>query len=426
MVPLYFKPSVLSFFSKDERIQGNEVHISYIDLPEIINNNSNNNIYLSTLQTTDLIKIIQLFYAIMIIFLVSESVVRDREESIIQLIFCNNITRLDYIVAKYFGNLITLTIPVIILFVGISISMLFIINTSEFPTIKMLLLFLGCLFYISLYLIICLLISIFSSTSASALIRCLVVYIMLSIIYPSAINYIFDEGSEIPSQEVMNRNISLIYSDLYNDLQNFENANKPKEIHTGFYEGFSWITFVVGLTDKKTYDYYNKKVNYSINLYYEYQKKIEDIHNSYTNKLLEINKRKQFLMTFSPDLLLKMYASKICNSDFESYIILRNEVKTYRNLFLQYIKNKNGFETKFFTQINEIDIKENIDEYSEQMSEMYNKKNYPRINLQDLPSFNSKLLTIIQFPNQFSIFVGLNTILLLVTILLFRNKKGLI
>ena len=430
-IPIFSEPTILSIFSQDYNLNS-DIYISHDDLPEIKHNDSNVNIYLSIFDNIDMLKIIQYFFSIMIIFLVSDSISRDRDYGMMRLIFTNKVKIVEYFFAKYLGNLLTIVIPLSFLFIYIFVFISSMVNIEKILFSQIILLFISFLLYISIYILICLLASIRSKNSSISLLNCILIYMVLFLLYPNIINYITEYTSNLPTHEKLISTINNSYKELDDKIQKYENKFRDSDIKINFStnfksatnEGYSPTAFIVGTADRKAYYYLKDKVTFMIPELNKCINYLENVFDNYYQKKNRISNIREYLFCASPEYLLRYTTNKFCGFYKYEYK-MRDEAKKQREIYLQYLRKKKAFTSfDFFTQVKENEFVDRHWQFAEDLQKKYNDfKSYPKLNLYDLPDFNNHIKPIPSFAFQFIIMLILNIMLLLVSLELMKNLK---
>ncbi len=421
-IPLYVKPNIFSIFNNGDEPLGNIIEISYKDRPQFHSSSSEGNVYMKYFSKLDLIGIIELLFSFLAIFLVSESIANDRENGMLKLIFSNTVSIKEYFFSRYIANILTLSIPVVLLLLLTYLVLIIVpfVSIEELSSGKFLQIFLVIELYLSFYVFVFLLLSLNSSNVSKSLIKCLFTYVVISIILPGIISSLVDYYYEPPKSDLVGQQMANEYREFNKKVEEFEKKNKPSNIQIDFYMGFDEIGFLLGITRKDIYYYYKDKVQFMISHWNDLQHKNISILANFRNKVIQPTKTKNNFLIISPNNMLNSSTKKICNTHYTSYEKFEYAAGVYKLQIIDYMKQKKGFGFSFFTQMEEENFRDKIEEYPDEYFDLYSYDNYPKLDLNDMPRFSYK--DKIFFPYEILLLLITNIILCL---LCFTRLKSL-
>ncbi len=220
-VPVITPPNPLSVFSKgfDEKA-GNRIVISVEDLPELETVSQKKNPFMAIFMNFDIISIVKIILSLMAIYLIADTISGEREEETLKMVFMNSVTRLEFFLAKYVAVLVVLTIPLlgIFLFSSFFISLQPLIHLTAIQWLRILLIFLSSLGFLSVFILIGLWISVKSYSSSQAMILGLLVWVITVFIYPTLVNYVTGEIVAVPSSDEINNQINTMKQEFGKEL----------------------------------------------------------------------------------------------------------------------------------------------------------------------------------------------------------------
>jgi len=402
-VPVIIPPNPLSIFSKgfDEKA-GNKITISVEDLPELEIVAQKNNPFMAIFVNFDITSIIKIILSLMAIFLIADTIAGEREEQTLKVIFINRVTRLEFFMAKYSAALVAISIPLFIMFLfsSLYITLQPFIQLSTIFWIKLLLIFLSSLGFLSVFIFIGLWISIKTPSSAQAMIYGLLVWMVIVFIYPRLVTYTVSKVVDVPSSEKLKTDIDRIYNEFGDKLVEDHEKNYPKgklyfnntieSSKIGFMNKDNWwisLPYKVGITSKFKLEFDAGQVKRMIPVLLEYQNRMMDTYNNYRNNQLKQKKIASWLQVFIPGFLLDETAKSIAGTSYDIRVLsLLKKARQNRSIYINYIKSKNGFGPKYFTQIPQDIWSDNSKDYNS-VIDKYSWDNYPRLNLTDIPKF---------------------------------------
>lgn len=358
-VPIIIAPNPLSIFSKgfDEKA-GNKIKISVEDLPELETVTQNRNPFMAIFTSFDIISIVKILLGLMAIFLIADTISGEREEQTLKMIFTNRVTRLEFFLAKYAAALIAISIPlfVIFLFSSLFISIQSFIQLSIISWMKLLLIYLSSLGFLSIFIFIGLWISIRASSSAQAMIHGLLIWMTIAFIYPSLTTYAVSKMVSVPSYDELKANIDQISNEFGEKLiQDFEkNYPKGKHYFSNILQGSQisfknkdnwWITlpYKQGITSKFKLEFDAGQVKRMVPILLEYQDKIIDTYSDYRNKLVKQKKVSSWLQIIIPGYLLDETAKTLTGTNYEIRVLnMLKRAREYRTIISIILNQKMG------------------------------------------------------------------------------------
>ncbi len=399
-------PNPLSIFSKgfDEKA-GNKIKISVEDLPELETVAQKKNPFMEIFTNFDIVSIVKIILSLMAIFLIADSIAGEREEETLKLIFVNRVSRLEIFMAKYIAALTAISIPMFVMFLfsAFYISVQPSIQLSTIFWFIMLLIFLSSLIFISTFIFIGLWISIKASSSEQAMIYGLLIWIAVIFIYPNLANYTVSKVVDIPSSEELKAKINQLFKEFGDKLIEDHKKNYPAGRYyftTTVYSskiGFTnnennWfisLPYKSGITSKFKMEFDAGQVKRMIPVLLEYQDKMMDTYDGYRNDQLKQKRAASWLQKLIPGYLLDETTSDLAGTSYDMRVLnILKKARQFRTTYIDYIKTKNGFGPKYFTQIPE-ELWSDVSEDYNSVVDKYSINNYPRLNLNDIPQFPS-------------------------------------
>ena len=437
-IPIIIKPNPLSIFAKgyDEKL-GNEIIISWKNLPEFsrfdffneakenVGSNEKNS-FLNIFANFDVISIVTIILSILVIFVVADAISRERESQTLQLVYTNPVKRFQFFTAKYIGNLAVLSIPLIVIFVSSTLMIILqpFIEVGDNFYFRVLMIFLGCFLFLSVFTLITLSISSVSSSSSKSLIYGLLLWMLLVFVYPNSIQYIVEKSVSIPSLMQLEKKKENFYKDYRKKLNRSFKSWFPVPIRFANTEDKpKVIPKIIGVTEKHAYVAHAENIKKLLPQFFDFQKEMMRSIDRYRDKLIQRQRIIDRVSFFIPNQLLKHTGTKLANTNrYARDIYIRQQAQKFRSEVLDYMRSKDGlYGYKFFTQMKPEDMKEDIRKYSQSMINQYTRQNYPSLDLKDIPQFSYKSL--FQFPIEMSYLVIVNLVLFVLGIYLFNKSE---
>ena len=424
-IPVLIPPNPLSVFSKgyDEQV-GNKIVISILDLPELQTIEQKSNPFLSIFSNFDIVSIISIILSIIAVFIVADTISGEREEEVLKLVFSHQVSRPVYFLAKYLGSMVILTIPLLLIFLITLLYMQFqpVIKLDLADWGRILEIFISCLLFLSVFILIGLMISSFFSTGAVSTLVGLIVWLLMVMIYPNTIDYIVAQTVNIPTTEELRASMQKLREERSVVYQ--ENREK-----CGFPEGMSACQFWpdegfcrrLFITTKDYYKASEKQVQLNLPVLLEYQDKELDVKGDYNAKLFKQKLIADYLKFPLPNTLLEKASAKASSNDYRTRIIkIHEDTRLFRSVVLDWLRDKGAFGLKFFTLMPEEEFRDNFQDYDEEAKQKY-CYNHPLLNVDDAPAFI--ITNRFNVPYEMGILVILNIILLLAGIRIFTYSS---
>lgn len=185
--------------------------IFYLDFPEV---EGRSNVLLRGFKTVDWEFIVAIVLSFLAFVLSYDAVCGEKEQNTLSLIFSNSVKTVKVFFGKFFGLLITLSIPIV---VGAVIGLL-IINLSGEISInygKVVLFLFASMVFLSLFLLIGMTVSSIFSQSVTSAITLLFIWIILSFVIPATGNLIANQFYPIPKKGEIEKQIRTAQDEIY-------------------------------------------------------------------------------------------------------------------------------------------------------------------------------------------------------------------
>jgi len=390
-VPIVIEPNPMSIFIRGSESQiGNKIVISPIQVPEFENTSQTKNAFLDIFSSFDLITLVQIMFSVMTLFLVADTIAGEREEGTLKQIFSNRVLKSQYFMAKYIGCITMLIIPLILIYLIASILLILqpyiSLSFEQWMTIGFT--FLCCLAFISIYVLIGLIISSRCSSSSVAVLYGLILWIVLVFVYPNLTNYLITNVIRIPSSDVVEQQIENMHEEINQKTESATDHLEDSGSYSWYSSGDYGIAQLIGLTHKKTYGVHVEKVRLSMPIILEGHEDIMRQQDQFKQQFIRQRRIASIFIRLLPGHLLKESTSKIAGTHYlERDIRLLSHAKRFRESLIQYIRSKDGFGLRFFTQMKEEDMRDDWDDYTEEIETRSSPNQYPPLDLSDMPTF---------------------------------------
>ena len=395
-VDVYMPPSPLSVFAKglDESI-GNKITVSALDVPELTATSQRSNVFIKLFNSIDITGIVRIL-SIFIVLMAACPIAQEREQQTGKLIFANGAGRLEYYLSKYVAlmaiagiiTLITFIVPIIWMWftpqVGLSLA-----NIGS-----IVLMILSGILYLSVFILISLAISAASPKISIATLASLMVWIMLTYIYPFTVNSVIDRLVKLPSDNSVSEQITQIDRDIYEKavlfvVENDANVNRgwcalltSREV--------PGLILQYNLAEKAYFEKAKKMLDYAMPVWFQRINQIMTIKEGQKKQLLRKKEWYDRFAFFLPDRVFQSLCEQSAGTDYNFREKQFTEAaKSFRSVLIDYMQSRNGFGYPFFTQMPESEMLDHYEEYPEAVVERYCKnENQVKLNAADFPQFN--------------------------------------
>lgn len=278
----------------------------------------------SSLFSTDLVFAVQFLLSFFAVLLTFNAISLEKEKGTLRLIFSNSVQRGTFFLAKYASALAELFWPFMIGLLGsillfslsssIPVSRDFILNTLMF--------LLPAFLYMSVFVLIGLLFSALSTSSQNSLVLSLLAWIFLVVILPRA-------------------------SGLFLDLKKFD-VPTPQKIEELAEEGSRavWDRYAKMDYVARTGNDESTRLNAEID--FKAQKTRQDIYDLYLNRKISAVENLKKFNSISPASLFEYAAWSIAGTGIIHFQNLRNQVKRYREIYLEFFKTQDQKDPESF------------------------------------------------------------------------------
>jgi len=262
------------------------------------------------------------------------------------------------------------------------------LNTSHWMGIFII--FLLCVGFISIYILIGLLVSSLSPSASQSVLFVLLIWIVLVFLYPNTVNYIVNSTVAVPSSDSMNKQVAHMREEISKEVSDKCSDLKQPDTMWGSY----WSINSFGLTDrlvlsgKSGFEYYEKKVRRGIPIILDGFEHIYRVKQDYKRQLMQQKKTAGTFMSIMPGYLVEQSSTKIAGTHYSfCYTKFISHSKVLWNGIIDYVKSKDGFGLKYFSQIDRKDMREHYKDYTKEFLSKARWDKYPALEMPDIPVF---------------------------------------
>ena len=364
------KPEPLSFLAEGcETELGHFVRVNHRHVPYTATWRSESefelwgtpvDVFVKDFQSFDLALVLQIVLSLFAILLVHDSISGEKEAGTLKLLASQGISRGAILMGKYMGAMAALVIPFTI---AILLGMIYIpleigkeIGSDEI--LRLLLLYIASILYLSVFTILGILISSATRRSSTSLIFGLFAWVFLVVIWPNIIGFVAESMyNKIPyDEDSIRKKIELIRKDYSRDIEAVK-ARYPflKDIP------FSFDGYDPEKPSAELWDPFSPDRIHVINQLRPVAREIELLGMKHSERIWEV--RKEYLEKYpyryiklalalnkiSPAGAYYNLTSIIARTDWGSYLHFLDEVREYRNVLQRWVMDDSISSTRWFT-----------------------------------------------------------------------------
>ena len=357
-------PNPLSLLSAGlEKRLGTTVEIYHGEVPTISSVSARNleNPYLNLFSQIDLVSIFQVVLSLLALLFAYDAIAGDWESGTLRLVVSHPVRRGTILFAKYLAAMVCLLLPVLmsLLIVMLQLSLASSIQLSATDFLRIGGIIGTTIVYLSLFYLIGLLISTMTRRTATSLMLCMFLWVVLVLVYPNWSRFTLNPVSDMRAErQSANQQIDQIWEEVDREEQRFL-ANSPLEGEPPrFNIGYSGSAS----SSDRRYGFNMIKVNAdsepSLPHFQNYQAFIGATHIRAAEKVRLINEQRlartairqatwdERLMKFSPASLYTFATSAWAGTDLNGMLDFVRAVQVYRQILIDYLHDKDAFASR--------------------------------------------------------------------------------
>ena len=355
-------PNPLSLFSSglDKRL-GGTLEIYHGSVPMISNASARSldNPFLNLFSKIDLVFIFQVVLSLIALLFAYDAIAGDREAGTLRLVVSHPVRRGSILLAKYISAMICLLLPVLmsLLMIMFLLSMSGSIQLSGQDFVRIGGVVLTTSIYLSVFYLIGLLISTMTRRTATSLMLCMFVWVVLVLVYPNWSRFSIDPVGDMQAERTSTEeHVSQIWEEVDREEQRFI-ANSPLE------EDPPWFNLSYH-EQRHSYDGSGRQMltskvkaesEHLVPHVQEYHETMETLRIRLAEQTALIRKQSldkttfrearwhEHLMKLSPAGLYTFAASAWVGTDLDGMFDYVDAAQQYRRSIIDYFHEKNGF-----------------------------------------------------------------------------------
>ena len=369
-------PNVLSLFSAGlETRYGSNIDIEFDVVPSLSSPGPPlgvKNPYLLLFSQIDLVFIFQVVLSLLALLFAYDAIAGDSETGILRLVISHPVSRGHIVFAKYIAAMVCLLLPVLmnllLVLIQCSFALSLQLRTDDFLRIGGI--FLSTIFYLSVFYLIGLFISTTTRRSATSLMFCLFLWVVLVLVYPNWVLFSLNPVGEMRAEErATEQQIDQISEEASSEIRRFL-ANSPLKGRPPAFTDLFRHSSVARYNDY-FYRIKGELRNEAEPLvphlrgFYEFAARLgirtaEKIGLVRQQLLTEtLQKQAQWderLLKLSPAGLYTLATSAWAGTDLDTMVDYIRAAQTYRLTLIDYVENKDAFASLQWFTTNQRDI----------------------------------------------------------------------
>ncbi|MCD6506256.1 ABC transporter permease subunit [Candidatus Poribacteria bacterium] len=340
---------------------GDAAMISYDDVPhELLSLQGGDNPLLAVFSPIDIARVIQVVLSLLAVLLVYDSISGERERGTLSLSLSNPIPRGTLMLGKYLGGMATLTASLLF---GLLSGLLIVLLLPSVPLngedwVRIGLIFISSLLYLSFWVTLGLFISARSSRSSTSLMVSLFLWLTLVVLLPDGMMYLAGQLRPIQDRSTVDAKVEALNREMWKVI--WDEAGKyrrPKDLWR-FMKGSIWsgdlpYALEIRYAPRENLIWYLEGIGFIMPLKLRYARRKWEIYVDYERKLKRQRSLSDALASLSPGWLFYRISEIFSGTDPDLRSRFMEQARRYREEIIEYARRNGGLTTlKFFTRMN--------------------------------------------------------------------------
>jgi len=371
---IYKPPEVLAIFSRGvEGNMGNSARVSIGEVPEVKSATTSKNPLLSVFPVLDIALIFKLVISVLAILVAYDTISGEREDGTLRLIMSNSVPRHQVLFGKSIGGMITLSIPIAIGFLMISLILEFspVVELTGGHWTRIALMFLLSLIMVSVLLNLGLLLSSITKRSSDTLIFLLFLWVLFVLVIPNGSAYLAKRIKPIELRERIDSQVQEIWRRYQDGFSDF-NSRTPWPNNTsqsdasdpwGGYHAFATKDLII---------YKQKRYAFGEPLRIRYADRAYQAEKSYLEGMMRQKKLAESISRASPIAIYENLINGLSRTDTQSFESFAGQLREYRQQIIDYLYSVKAFSsTRYFAAVKEEYLHDNSQAKYGELREKY-------------------------------------------------------
>jgi ABC-type transport system involved in multi-copper enzyme maturation permease subunit len=310
----------------------------------------------------DMALIIRVVLSLLALMLAYDAISGERERGTLAVMLANPIPRHQVLLGKLLGGMISIAIPLATgLLTGLLVALLYGSATLDSSAwIRIGLVLLCSLLYLSAIFILGILVSARTRRSATSLVILLFIWVVLVMLWPNMGSYVARQTLKVEDKSVVDTKREALERELREKIYQFSEAQMEAGLrptysfiagsrNTGF-SGDVPYPAAVQYLDRKQMIWYLAGIKYCVPLQIEYADKVWELYRAYEEELRRQVAFSENITRISPAWTYYNAISVLSGTDYGAYTRFMNQARRYRQQLISYSDAQQGFSTpSFFT-----------------------------------------------------------------------------
>jgi ABC-type transport system involved in multi-copper enzyme maturation permease subunit len=357
-------PSPLGFLSigSDKELGNTVSDISFREVPREAVGQSGGNFLMGVFPSLDMALIIRVVLSLLALLLAYDAVSGEREMGTLAVTLSNSVPRYQVLLGKLLGGMISIAIPLAAgLLTGLLVVLLYgsaVLDSSAW--IRIGLVFLCSLLYLSAIFMMGVLVSARTRRSATSLVILLFIWVILVMLWPNMGSYVARQALKVEDKSVVDTKREALELEFRDKMYQFGQAQRraglfPPDLFRFRVGGHPYSGDVpypraFQYTDRENMIWYLEGIRYCLPLQMEYADNIWELYRAYEEELREQVAFSENISRVSPAWTYYNAISVLAGTDYGAYTQFMDQARRYRQQLIDYTNARQGFSTpSFFT-----------------------------------------------------------------------------
>ena len=364
-------PKLLSIFNEGvDKRKGNTVAVAHGYVPAVAEQHGSDNPYLTIFSSIDFTVICQVVMSLLALLFAYDAISREKEAGTLRLALSGAVSRLMLLLGKYIAGMVSISLPLIASFVAGLLVIQFspYVSFSGSDWIRILLIFLVSMLYVSLFFLIGLFLSTRTDRPSITLMFSMCVWVLFVLIVPNLTVLLVEHASPIQPEESYKEQARDQWKQYEAEVKDyFEKRGVEAPLDRASFGGVGAnsgvndydsgeTVSVSGFRGEEGVPFAQECYGFKENLRAQYADRIWQIRKTYLDK----NPNRQSLLALnisriSPAVVYYNAAAILAETDLGSFWQFMEQTRQYRREWLDYIRDEEIFSSRrwFTTEFEE-------------------------------------------------------------------------
>jgi ABC-type transport system involved in multi-copper enzyme maturation permease subunit len=348
-----------------EKYLNGTVAISHGRVPTVRSSAGQGNPLMAGLASLDLSLIVRVIFSLLALLFVYDSISKERERGTLSLLISNPVPRHQVLLGKYLGILLSLFVPILFsMLAGVLIILLSPdVTLSSSDGIRLVLISLISLLYVSVFCNIGIFVSSRCSRSTTSLMFLLFFWVTFILLVPKASSYVASYVKPASSLDVVGERTGALWREFWDKVSKLDEENLEWGSRSWVSGGSSGTVF---MAQKRVMTGYLEQARFREPLRIQYADKENSIGQEYLRELERQSALANNLARISPSINYENLVSSLAKTDAGSHLRFIDRARIYRRELISYLQGKKAFTSfVFFTRMKEEEMFDSWKEFYE-------------------------------------------------------------